>query len=192
VINFHTFVSFQNNFFCTLWLFFSVKKGQCYEIFDFRFSTWISLTQTPDYTFRANSKFFRNFAEIFAAQGAPQVSLAPVVHLELENGKKSSSFIISFGHLLVVELAKRKNCFLQVHLIKVVSSLMFSPFFATGVVDTSGKFSAGIVDTGGKFATGINDTCGIGVKFAAGVIATGSAPCLANISKNFRKNLKWP
>ncbi len=68
---------------------------------------------------------------------------------------------------------------------------MFSPLFAAGVVDTSGKFSAGIVDTSGKFATGINDTSGIGVKFAAGVIATGGAPCLANISKNFRKNLKW-
>jgi hypothetical protein len=30
--------------------------------------------------------------------------------------------------------------------------------FATGVVDTGGKFAAGIVDTGGKFATGINNT----------------------------------
>jgi hypothetical protein len=92
VINFHTFVSFQNDFFCTLWLFFSVKKGQCYEIFDFRSSTWISLTQAPDYMFRAVSKFFRNFAEIFAAKGAPQVPLTPVVYHELENGKKVFKF----------------------------------------------------------------------------------------------------
>jgi hypothetical protein len=32
------------------------------------------------------------------------------------------------------------------------------PLFATGVIDTGGKFAAGIVDTGGKFATGINNT----------------------------------
>jgi hypothetical protein len=30
------------------------------------------------------------------------------------------------------------------------------PLFATGVVDTKGKFAAGIVDTGGKIATSIN------------------------------------
>ncbi len=41
---------------------------------------------------------------------------------------------------------------------------MFFPLFATGVVDTSGKFSTSIVDTGGKFAIGINDTSGTGVK----------------------------
>jgi len=33
------------------------------------------------------------------------------------------------------------------------------PFFATGVIDTGGKFAASVVDTGGKF-------CGIGGKFA--------------------------
>jgi hypothetical protein len=34
---------------------------------------------------------------------------------------------------------------------------MLLPLFATGVVDTGGKFAASIVDTGGKFATGINN-----------------------------------
>jgi hypothetical protein len=48
--------------------------------------------------------------------------------------------------------------------------------FAAGVVDTGGNFAAGVVDTGGKFATGVIDT--------------GGAPLLANISANFRKNLK--
>jgi hypothetical protein len=60
------------------------------------------------------------------------------------------------------------------------------PSFATGVIDTGGKFSAGVVDTGGKFATGINNTS----KFATGVVDTGGAPLLANISANFRKNSK--
>jgi hypothetical protein len=29
------------------------------------------------------------------------------------------------------------------------------PLFATGVVDTGGKFAADVVDTGGKFAGGV-------------------------------------
>jgi hypothetical protein len=38
------------------------------------------------------------------------------------------------------------------------------------------KFAASVIDTGGNFA--------------AGVVDTGGAPWLANISANFRKNLK--
>jgi hypothetical protein len=48
--------------------------------------------------------------------------------------------------------------------------------FAPGVVDNSGKFAAGVIDTGGNFTAGVVDTSG--------------APCLANISANFLKNLK--
>jgi hypothetical protein len=51
--------------------------------------------------------------------------------------------------------------------------------FATGINNASengGKFATGVADTGGKFATGVVDTSG--------------APGLANISANFRKNLK--
>jgi hypothetical protein len=48
--------------------------------------------------------------------------------------------------------------------------------FAAGVVENGGNFAASVVDTGGKFATGVVDTDG--------------APCLANISANFRENLK--
>jgi hypothetical protein len=40
------------------------------------------------------------------------------------------------------------------------------------------KFAASIVDTGGQFGTGVVDT--------------GGAPWLANISVNFRKNLNDP
>jgi hypothetical protein len=39
------------------------------------------------------------------------------------------------------------------------------------------KFANSVADTGGKFSTGVVDT--------------GDAPWLANISANFRKNLKW-
>ncbi len=35
-------------------------KGQCHGIFDFRFSTWISFPQAPDYSIGAVSNFFEN------------------------------------------------------------------------------------------------------------------------------------
>jgi hypothetical protein len=66
------------------------------------------------------------------------------------------------------------------------------PLFATGVLDTGGKFAAGVVDLPpvsttlaklvAKFAAGVADTGG---KFATGVVDTGGAPLLANISANF-------
>jgi hypothetical protein len=53
------------------------------------------------------------------------------------------------------------------------------PLFATGVVDTGGKFANGVVDTGGNLppvAIGINNTSGMVAKFATGVVDTGGAP----------------
>jgi hypothetical protein len=62
------------------------------------------------------------------------------------------------------------------------------PLFATGVIDTGGKFAADVVDTCGnlppvlttqaklvaKFAAGVVDDTG--AKFTAGVVDTGGAP----------------
>ncbi len=53
------------------------------------------------------------------------------------------------------------------------------PPVKTTLVKLVAKFAGGVVDTGGKFTTG-------------GVVDTSGAPCLANISVNFRKNLKRP
>jgi hypothetical protein len=75
------------------------------------------------------------------------------------------------------------------------------PLFAAGVVDTGSKLppvslipaanlppvSTTLAKLVAKFAAGVVDT---GDKFATGVIDTGGAPLLANISANFRKNLK--
>jgi hypothetical protein len=63
--------------------------------------------------------------------------------------------------------------------------------FATGVVETGGKFAAGIVDTGGKFATGINNTTKkLVAKFATGVVDTGGQPLAAReFSKKFETTL---
>jgi hypothetical protein len=48
--------------------------------------------------------------------------------------------------------------------------------FATGVIDTGGKFDVGVVDSGGKFAAGINKTSKTGGTIAAGVVNTCGAP----------------
>jgi hypothetical protein len=60
-------------------------------------------------------------------------------------------------------------------------------------------FATGVVDTGGKFASGINNTSGTGGKFGAGVVESGDkffatfvvdtsgTPGLANISKLSKK-----
>jgi hypothetical protein len=62
--------------------------------------------------------------------------------------------------------------------------------FATGVIDTGGKFATSVSITlaklVAKFATSVVDTGG---KFATAVV--GGAPLLVNISANFRKNSKW-
>ncbi len=56
------------------------------------------------------------------------------------------------------------------------------PLFATGFVDTDGKFAAGIKNTSGPY---------IGGKFAAGVVDTGGAPCkyLRQFSKKIEMTL---
>ncbi len=52
-------------------------------------------------------------------------------------------------------------------------------------------FATGVIDTGGKFATGVNNTSETGGKICRRcVVDTGGAPLLANISANFRKNSK--
>jgi hypothetical protein len=83
------------------------------------------------------------------------------------------------------------------------------PLFATGVIDTGGKFAAGVVDTSGKLPPvlltlaanlppvsltpvanlpPVSTTQGKMVaKFATGVVETSGAPWLANISANFEK-----
>jgi hypothetical protein len=37
-------------------------------------------------------------------------------------------------------------------------------------------FATGVIDTGGKFVTGINNTTETGGKFATGVVDTGGKP----------------
>ena len=189
-------------------------KGQCHEIFDFSFFSWISFPQAPEYTNRAVSNFFEN---------SRRYSQLKVHHLcRWHRWQIAKIFKMkNFNYFVWTPLGSRVNIYinfcLQVQfkmtaawycthylppVSMTISLVLLIPVaicrwrrwyrwqFATGVVDTGGKFAAGIVDTGGKFATGINNTSETGGKFATGVVDTGGAPWLANISANFRKNSK--
>jgi hypothetical protein len=75
-------------------------KGQCHKIFDFWFSTWISFPQAPDYMSvpLGRLNFFHKFADIFAAQGAPLVSLTPVANGKNLQSEKFALFLLdTFG-----------------------------------------------------------------------------------------------
>ena len=73
-------------------------------------------------------EFFRKFAEIFASQGAPPVSVTPVANLPPVSLIPVANFSTIFAS--VVDTGGK---------------------FATGVNDIGGKIAAGINDTGGKF-----------------------------------------
>jgi hypothetical protein len=69
-------------------------KGQCNEIFDFRFCTWISFPKPliiPLGTFQIFSKIRGDFA----AQGAPPMSLTPVA-IGKNLDQKSFHYFFSF------------------------------------------------------------------------------------------------
>ncbi len=55
-------------------------KGQCHGIFDFRLFFMNQFPHALEYPIRAVSNFFSKIAEIFAAQGAPSVSMTLVAN----------------------------------------------------------------------------------------------------------------
>ncbi len=68
---------------------------------------------------------------------------------QMEKSSIKTNFIISLGHLWVVELAYRY--IFSFESFSVVNSLILFLLFATGVVYSGGKFAADFVDTGGNF-----------------------------------------
>jgi hypothetical protein len=58
------------------------------------------------------------------------------------------------------------------------------PLFASGVIDTGGKFAAGVIDTGGKLPlVSLSPAAKLVAKFAAGVVDTsGKLPPVSLIS----------
>jgi hypothetical protein len=55
-------------------------KGQCQEIFCFRFFHESSSPQAPENIIRVVSNFFLKIEEIFTSQGEPQVSTSPAAN----------------------------------------------------------------------------------------------------------------
>ncbi len=119
-------------------------------------------------------EFFRKFAEIFAAQGAPPVSTTPVANLHLSiplrpfrifskirgdiRGSRCTTGVNNTRGIGGKICRRCRWCRWQI----CRRCRWYRRQFATGVINTGGKFATGVVDTGG-------------------------APWLANISANFRK-----
>ncbi len=72
-------------------------------------------------------EFFRKFAEIFASQGAPPLSMTLVANLPPVSATRVANFPPIFAS--IVDIGGK---------------------FASGVNDTGGKYATGVVDTGGK------------------------------------------
>jgi hypothetical protein len=64
------------------------------------------------------------------------------------------------------------------------------PLFAACVVDTGGKLPSVSLIPAENLPPVSTTLTNLVAKFAAGVVDTGGAPLLANISANFRKNSK--
>ncbi len=114
-------------------------KGQCHEIFDFRFSTWISYPQAPEYTIRAVRVFFK-YAEIFAAQ----------VHHRCDTGGKLKKSSIRKVLIFLTPL----DCVVIDKYFSFKFTLRCQQSDTVPIIclqfDNGGKFAASVIDTGGK------------------------------------------
>ncbi len=119
-----------------------VSKIKLYEVSGANFEK--AMNQFPPGTWVyhfSNFKFFRKFAEIFAAQGAPPVSSTPVA-----NGQKFSIrkfLIILFGHLWVVELT-----YISIFAFKFTLRCLH-PDIVSIICHRCHYFAAFVIDTGG-------------------------------------------
>ena len=156
-------------------------KGQCHEIFDFWFFSWINFPQAYEYTFTAISNFFENSRRYSRLK----------VHHRCQRHRWQMEKIFkqkNFNNFVWSPLGSRVNIYinfcLQVHFklsaawhcchylppVSTTPAANLPPVsttpaanFATSspcAVDTGGKFATGVNDTGGKFAAGVNDAGG--------------------------------
>jgi hypothetical protein len=88
------------------------------------------------------SNFFKNFAEIFASQGAqlPPVSMSPAANCHRYQ-RQRLVLLIPVANLPPVSTIPKAN-------LPLVSTTRWQ--FATSNNDTSGKFATGVNDTSGK------------------------------------------
>ncbi len=161
-----------------------VLKEQCHEIFCFWFFSSISFPPAPEYSIWTVSNFFEN------SRRYSQIKIDHRCHWhrwqmkKIFNQKNFNNFVgtpldsrgYTYIHFCLQGHFKVSAAWYYSHWLPTVSTTPVANLprcrcyrwqFATGAVDTGGKFAAGIVDTGGQ-------------------------PWAANISANFRKNLKRP
>ncbi len=158
--------------------------------------SWISFSQAPEFNIRVVANFF----EISWRYSQLKVHHQCCWHRwQMEKFSIIKALIILFGHLWEVELTYRYifafkftlRC-QQPDIVPIICHwCCWHSIIATGINNTS--------ETGGKifcrfrwYRWQICCWCGCytGGNFAAGVVDTGGAPWLANISANFWKNLK--
>ncbi len=121
-------------------------KGQCHEIFDFWFFSWISFPQKYEYTFPAILNCSRRYSRL-------------KVHHRCQRHRWQMEKIFkqkNFNNLVWAPLGSRVNIYihfcLQVHF--KVSTAWYCPNYLPPVSTAQGKlvakFAAGVVDTGGN------------------------------------------
>ncbi len=156
-------------------------KGQCHEIFDFWFFSWISFPQAPEYTTGVVSNFFENSRRYSQLKVCHRCQRYRWQMQKIFNHK-------SFNYLVWTPLGSIVNLYkhfcLQVHF-KVSAAWYCSnylppvanchrcrwyrrqmtpvanlPPVSTTLAKLVAKFAAGVADTAGKFAAGVVDTGG--------------------------------
>ncbi len=156
-------------------------NGQCHEIFDFWFFSWISFPQAPEYITRAVSNFFEN---------SRRYSQLKVHHWCRWHRWQMGKIFKNLNYFVWTPLGSIVNIYinfcLQVHF--EVSASWYCSHYLPPVIDNDGKLPP-------VSLTPVSATqAKLVAKFAAGVVDvddTGGAPWLANISANFQKNLNW-
>ncbi len=172
---------------------------------DFRLQFFSS--QVPEYPIRAISNFFANKLRFLQLKVHHRCCWHWWQMEKIFNQK-------SFNYFVWTSLVSRVNLWISFSFeFTLRCQYDIVPILCHQVVDINSKFATGIADTEGKFPIGIINTSGTGGKichrchwyqwqvstsvvdtggrFVTGVVDTSRAPWLANISANFRKNLKW-
>ncbi len=147
-------------------------KGQCHEIFNFWFFSWISFPQAPEYTIKFVSNFFENSWIYEQLKVHHRCRCHRWLMEEIFNHKSFKYFIwtplgstveLTYRYIFAFKFTLRSH---QPDIVPIICRRCrwFWRQIATGVVDSGGKFAAGTIDTGVKFATGINNTSETGGK----------------------------
>ncbi len=176
-----------------LWLRKLKLKGQCHEIFFFWFFSWISFPPAPEYSFKTVSNFFENSRRYSQLKVCHRCRWHRWQMEKIFNQKNFNNFVWS-------PLGSRGNIYikfcLQVHF--HVSAAWYCSHYLPPVSMTLVANLPPAANLPPVWLTPVANLPPVSTiqgelvaKFAAGVVDTGGAPWLANISANFRKNSKW-